>query len=40
MFCPHCHQKCRLVDNKWVCPIHGILPDEEESEEEKPSYIR
>ena len=43
-FCNYCFQPLKEVDGGYLCPIHGIVLEEEENEineesDRKPSYI-
>lgn len=40
-FCPYCQQALEKKGNKYICPVHGIVLQEVESEkkEDPPGYI-
>ena len=39
-FCPYCYQLLKEVDGVLVCPIHGVIEDDRESETKMPDYVK
>ena len=37
--CPRCGAPLKIVGERWFCPNHGFLDEQEESEEEEPFGI-